>query len=399
MQTFFIMKLRSIDQVKKLNGKKVLVRVDFNVPIKRGKVASDFKIKQSLKTIKFLANEGAKIILVSHLGRPSGKDKQFSLLPVVKHLRDLMKKDIDLMEISSESEWSKLKERVGKMISGEIVMLENIRYLNGEESESKELSKKLAGLADMFVLDGFAVAHRKASSVTGVAKILPAYAGLLLSEEVNVLSRIMNKPLRPLTVLLGGAKAETKIPVMKKLMQVADRVLVGGGIYNTYLSGKKEKIGSSLVSKNSEKEVLKYCKNKKIVLPVDAVIGKPDGKDAEAVPSSDLKLAKNKAIYDIGPASVRLFAEHIKKSKTLIWNGALGMFEQHPYEYGTYSLVRFFASRSKGKAVGVCGGGESVEILEKLNLMDDLDLVSTGGGAMLEFLSGKKLPGLQSLIK
>jgi phosphoglycerate kinase len=388
--------MKSIKDVKNLYGKKVLVRVDFNIPLKDGKVVSDYKLVKSLPTIEYLLGKGAHVILVSHLGRPKGPDAKLSLKPVAKRLGELLQSRVEMLGVSG-SDWKTLREDIVKTPRETVILLENIRFLKEEEADAVTLSKALASLADIFVLDGFAVSHRRASSVSGVAKYLPSYAGLLLFEEISVLSKVLNKPKRPFVVILGGAKAETKIPVLKKLLPVSDYILVGGGIFNTFLSAKKKNIGKSLVSKDFEKEIVKYCKNKKVILPIDVVVGDEKGKNARIVSVDKLEVGKNEAIYDIGPATVHLYAEYLKKAKTLAWNGALGMFEQHPYQYGTYALVRLFAARSKGKALGVCGGGETVEILEKLHHMQDIDLVSTGGGAMLEFLSGSKLPGLKAL--
>ena len=389
--------MQSIIDVKNLYGKKVLVRVDFNIPLDKGRVVSDYKLVRSLPNIVYLLKAGAVVILVSHLGRPSGKDKKLSLKPIAARLEKLLQKKITFCNISTAADWKKLKTNTSSARPGTLFMLENIRFLKGEETENSDLSKKLADFCDLFVLDGFGVSHRRGSSVTGVARYVPAYAGLLLCEEISILGDVFRKPRRPLVVLLGGAKAETKIPILKKLLSIADYILIGGGIFNTYLSAKGKKIGDSIISSSHENEVLKYCQNKKVILPIDVVVGSEDGEGARAVDVDELKIGKDEAIFDIGPNTVKLFASHIKKAKTLIWNGALGMFEQPPYQYGTYALVRLFAARSRGRAFGICGGGETVEILEHLNLMPEIDLVSTGGGAMLEYLSGNKLPGLESL--
>jgi phosphoglycerate kinase len=389
--------MKSVRQIKKLSGKKVLVRVDFNTPVKNGKVASDYKLVKSIPTIDFLLKGGATVILVSHLGRQTGPYQKLSLKQIAKRLEDLMQKKVVFLQLNKNSDWKKIQEQIAKFPKGTLALLENIRFVPEEEKEGTNLSKALAALCDVFVLDGFAVSHRKASSVSGVAKYVPAFAGLLLFEEITVLSKVIKKPKRPLVVMLGGAKAETKIPILKKFLPIADHILVGGGIFNTYLSAKGKFVGKSLVSPDFEKDVKRYCASKKIILPVDVVVGDPKGKNVRVEKVDKLKVGKNEAIYDVGPETVRNFAEYIRKGKTLVWNGALGMFEQSPYHHGTFSLVRLFAARSKGKAVGVSGGGETVEILEKLHAMSELDLVSTGGGAMLEFFSGTKLPGLKNL--
>ncbi len=383
------MQIKSVSNLKNLKNVRVLVRVDFNVPIKKGKVLDDFKIVQSIPTIKYLLRKGARVILVSHLGRPVGTDRKLSLRPLVKTLQKLLGIEVCF------THWSKFD--TNKFCR--VTLLENIRFDKGEEANDIKFAKALSGLADLFVLDGFAVAHRDSASVSGLTKYLPAYAGLLLTQEISGLIKIISKPHKPLVVVLGGAKMETKIPVLKNLLAKADHVLVGGGIVNTYLWGKGYKIGDSLIDKDYKKEALSYGANKKIVLPIDFVVGPANGRKAKVMSTDELSLAKKCGIYDIGPRTVRLFSEYIKKANTIVWNGALGRFEQSPYYHGTYAIARIIAARSKGRAFGVCGGGETVEVLQKLKLMDDIDLVSTGGGAMLEFLSGKKLPGIKNIIK
>ncbi len=391
------MKIKSIQQVNNLANKIALVRVDFNVPIKADKVLDNYKIKKSLATIKFLMEKRAKVILVSHLGRPDGVDKKLSLKPVAAELGKFLQKNIRLLDVL---DLKKTRTQIDKLFPSAVVMLENIRFVKGEEECSEQFSKELTGLADIFVLDGFAVAHRQAASVTGVAKYLPVYGGLLLEEEIEGLNRGLKSPKKPFVVVLGGKKMETKIPVLKNLLKKANYILVGGGILNTYLWAKGYKVGNSLVDKNFKKDILRYCSKRKVILPVDVIVGTKEGKLARATATKNLNL-KNKdlAIYDIGPKTIRLFSHYIKKAKTLVWNGAMGYFEQHPYEYGTYSVARLVAARAKGVAFGITGGGETVEVLKKLHLISDIDLASTGGGSMLEYLSGKKLPGIEVLKK
>ena len=402
------MRFKSIQQVKNLANKNVLLRVDFNVPLKGGKVLDNYKIKKSLATIKFLIEKRAKVILVSHLGRPDGVDKKLSLKPVASELGKFLQKEVKLLDVKKSSRVSnvgtrhnfvKLKVQIEKLFPSAVVMLENIRFVSGEEKNSTQLAKELAGLADLFVLDGFAVAHRQTASVCGVSKYIPAYAGLLLEEEIEGLDRALKNPKKPFVVVLGGIKMETKIPVLKNLLNKANYILVGGGIFNTYLWAKGYKIGSSLVDKNLKKEALRYCSKRKVILPVDVVVGPKNGKLAKVIEVKKLNLKKDMSIFDIGPKTIKLFSQYIKKSQTLIWNGAMGYFEQHPYEYGTYSIAHLVAARAKGKAFGITGGGETVEVLKKLHLIGDVDLASTGGGSMLEYLSGKKLPGIEALKK
>ena len=388
------MRLKTIQQIKNLSKKRVIVRVDFNVPMKDGQVVDDFKIVQSLPTIKYLLNKGAQVLLISHLGRPKGVKSEFSLLPVAKKLGKLLGEKIGFSYF--------VPERIAKeFIDKKVVLLENVRFLEGEEKNSALLAQRLAKLGNILVFDGFGVSHRHSASVTGVAKYLPTYAGLLLEKEIDGLSKIIDKPKKPLVAIIGGAKTETKIPILRKMLNKADHILIGGGIFNTYLWAKGYKIGDSLVDKKFKKEILKICQSHKVILPVDVVVGDKMGKNTQIISLQQGKyhLPAGASIFDIGPETVARFSTYIKRANTLIMNGALGYFEQPAYKHGTFAITRLFASRSKGKAFGVAGGGETVEILQKLDLCADVDLVSTGGGAMLEFLSGDTLPGIKIVNK
>ena len=390
------MPLKTLDQAGKLFGKTVFLRVDFNVPIKGKKVLENYKIKKSLLTIKELLEKGAKVVVVSHLGRPTRVDKKLSLKPVAVELGAFLQKEIPLLTIS---DLVKTKNHITALQPGSLAMLENIRFLAGEVENSNKLAEDLAGLADVFVSDCFAVAHRDAASITGITRYLPSYAGNLLAEEVHGLDAVLQHPKKPLVAILGGIKMETKIPVLKNLLTKADYILVGGGIVNTYLWAKGYKLGDSIIDKNFKKEILQYCSKKKIILPVDVIVGPKDGKKARAVSVKNLTLKKGQGIFDIGPQTIKLFSKYIKKAKTLVWNGAMGNFEQHPYQYGTYAIAHLLAAQSKRIAFGVAGGGETIQVLQKLHVLSDLDLASTGGGSMLEYLGGKKLPGVEAVKK
>lgn len=406
------MKIRNIKQLRNLSGKTVLVRVDFNVPIKRKKVLDNTRLLASLPTIKYLTEKKAKVVLVTHVGRPGGKVVSgLKVDPIIEELGGLLKKKIKKLETGS---WStsakatadkmrvKLIKDIDKMRGGQVAMMENIRFSPDEKKNTGTLSQEMANLVDYFVLDGFAVAHRDSASVTGVAEYVPTYAGLLLEREIKGLEKVTTKPKKPFVAVIGGIKTETKIPVIKNLLPKTDNILVSGGIFNTYLKAKGYKVGASLVDKNYEKEVLKYCKSRKVILPTDVIVGTVDGKHFRPV-----KLAKKphqvckkgEAILDIGPESIHLFSKYIKKAQTLVWNGAMGYFEQKPYDIGTLSVARLVASRSKGKAYGVIGGGETLQSMDIVGMSEYVDLISTGGGAMLEFLSGKELPGIKAVTK
>lgn len=400
------MTIRSITQARNLGGKRILVRVDFNVPLKGKTVADDARLSASLPTIQYLLDKKAKVILVTHLGRPEGKAvPALSVKPVAKRLSELLGRNInvvDLKRLKSATATGGVPFEGGKLRIP-IVMLENIRFSPDEQGNKGTLAKDLAALADIFVLDGFAVAHRGDASVSGVAKYLPSYAGLLLDKEITRLNKIIAHPTHPFVVVLGGAKIETKIPVMKNLLAKADHVLIGGGLLNTYLAGKGYGIGDSLVDHDFMKDALKYCAHKKVVRSVDVMVGTQDGKNFRVVTigkKPHTMCEKGEGIYDMGTNTVTLFQKYIREARTLVWNGAMGYFEQEPYNAGTKAVAELIAAQSKKKTCfGVIGGGETVQSVLALGLSGDIDLVSTGGGAMLEFLAGEKLSGIVALEK
>ncbi len=397
--------MQSVKTIKDLKGKRVLVRVDFNVPIKAKKVLDDSRLKASLPTIKFLIKKKAKIILVTHVGRPGGVVKPaLKVDPIAEHLGKLLKRQVKKIETGNfkftETKKLKLQKEIAKLRDGQIAMLDNIRFSVDEKKNTGTLAVDLAELADIFVLDGFAVAHRASASVFGVARFLPSYAGLLLQDEIKGLNKVLQKPKKPFIAVIGGAKTETKIPVIKSLISKADHILIGGGIVNTYLFAKGYGVCDSLVDHKFADEALKYCKKKKVIKPVDLVVGDQEGKNFHVVeikPKPHQICKKGQMILDIGPATIRLFEEYIGKAKTVVWNGAPGYFEQEPYHIGTMAIARVVAKSSKGKAYGVIGGGETLQSMDMVGMSKYIDLVSTGGGAMLEFLAGNRLPGIEAL--
>ncbi len=400
--------MKTINKLKNLSGKIVLLRVDYNVPFEKGKILDDEKIGKSLLTIQNLQAKGAKIIIVTHLGRPEGKIvPSLKVDPLALHLEKLLGQKI--VKLDSKN-WSKDEKKadqirsdlltsIDTMLPGQVAMLENIRFSPEEENNAGTLAQELANLADIFVLDGFAVSHRADASVVGVAKYLPSYAGLLMEEEIKSLTKVLKRPKKPFVAIIGGIKSETKIPVIKNLLKKSSQILIGGGIVNTYLFAMGFQIGSSIVDKEMAQEILKYCKNKKVIKPLDVIVGDKKGKKYFVVDiDKNFKITdKSLAIYDIGPKTIQEFSKYIKKAKTIVWNGAMGYFEQKPYQHGTYSVARLVASRSKGKAFGVVGGGETLLSLEAVKMSEYIDHISTGGGAMLEFLAGKNLPGVKIL--
>jgi phosphoglycerate kinase len=369
------MKIKILNEIKNLQNKIVLVRVDFNVPLKNGKIKELYKIEKSLPTIQYLRESGATVVLMSHLGRPKGVDKKLSLKPVSVALQNNLKITNTFINISDadlkdKTKLQKLQKKIQARVGGEVVLLENVRFLKGEEKNNQNVAKALASLADTFVLDGFAVAHRDSASVTGVAKYLPTYAGLLMEEELTSLNRLFAKPKKPFVVVLGGAKMETKIPLIKKLLPLASQIIIGGGIVNTCLWAKGFKVGRSIIDKNSKKIALQLVKNKKIIMPVDLIIGDEFGKQVRVIDLKDknVQVPPKLAIYDIGPKSITLFSKYLKKANTLVWNGSMGMFEVPIYRWGSESVARLFGSRAKGQAFGVTGGGETVELVKKVIL-------------------------------
>jgi len=389
------MKVKSIKNLKNLAGKKVILRVDFNVPVKDGQIEDDYKIVRTLPTIRFLARQNAKVIIASHLGRPSPgeKNQDFSLEPVARRLSKLLGKKVNFVD---DCVGLKAGTAVGKMEKGEIVMLENIRFEKGEKENSKKLAKNLAKFGNIYVNDAFGNCHRSDMSVSAIKLYLPSYAGLLLEKEVEHLEKIIN-PKKPLVVVLGGAKIETKIKLVERLGKKAQHILIGGALANNFFVARKYEVGKSLIDEKTIKFAKKYKKGN-IILPIDVLVSaKKDGGRPRIKKINQVN--RREYIYDLGPETIRLYNNLIKKANSIIWNGPMGRFEEKPFSHGTLAIARIIASRSSGQAFGVAGGGETVDALKETKMIDYVDWVSTGGGAMLSFLGGEKMPGLKGLVK
>ena len=387
------MKLNSIEKLKSLKNKKVLVRVDFNVPMENGKVKDDYRIKAALPTINHLLSSGAKIILMAHLGEPGAKVvPALSLKPVARRLSQIIKKTVNFIP---ETVGYKADEAVAKMLAGDIVFLENLRFNDGELKDDLKFAKRLAGLGDIYVNEAFSVCHRKQASVSAIKKVLPTYYGLQLVSEVKNLDKIL-KPVKPLIVIMGGAKISTKAPIISKIYDSADKVLLGGGLANNFFKHLKLEVGKSLVDADSEVYVKKFFKGKKladkIILPIDVVVC---GRNKRPKIKSLTEVNKTDTIFDIGPETIALFSGYIKTAQTIVWNGPLGKFEEASYKHGTLAIATAVAARSTGKAYGLVGGGETVEALKQTKMEAYVDFVSTAGGAMLAYLGGNKMPGLK----
>lgn len=388
------MKIKSIKNYKEIKGKRVLLRVDMNVPIKNGIVVDDYRIIKALDTIKYLISNGCKIILLTHLGKPIPEkiEERFSVKPIVKKIIQIIGKKITVIDDFESLSGGTL---IGKMKGGDIVMLENIRYKKGELLNDEKFAKKLAKLADIYVNDAFSVCHRDEASVSAIKKYIPSFAGFLLEQEVVNLNKALN-PVEPLVVLIGGAKIKTKIRLIKNLQKKAHKVLIGGALANNFFKVDGFNVGKSMID-GEYLDLAKKLKRDNMLLPVDVVV-------SASKAGGDIKIRKinevadSDYIFDIGPETIKLFAREIEKARTIIWNGPMGFFEVKVFKTGTVSLARSVADRSRGRAFGVVGGGETVEALRALDVVDGVDWISTGGGAMLSYLGGEKMPGLSGLV-
>lgn len=401
----------------KVTGRRVLVRAGFDVPLKKNvhteewEVVDETRIKAILPTLNYLVKNKAKIIIVSHLGRPEGKwNQDKSLVPVAKALARLLDykfvtvvdrlPDYETPHVNfltgdiTKQDWAGLTK---DLTEGDILFLENMRFYPGEEENSSDFVETLASFADLFVNDAFSVAHRKEASTYGIAQRKPAYAGLGLNQEVTALSKVLRSPAHPMILVMGGAKVADKIDTIHNLAKNADKILIGGALANSFFKARGYEIGKSKFSDVSlAKDLLRNYKDK-IVLPVDVVVARSEDGQPRCVLAE--KILPSEIIYDIGPETIRKFATIIKSGKTLIWNGPMGLIENPKFRFGSLSIARTFAQRAKGKAFGVIGGGETIEAVDQAKVEEYIDHVSMGGGAMLEFLAGKKLPAIKILEK
>lgn len=387
--------IRDID----LKGKKVFVRCDFNVPMNEEREITDnTRIVAALPTIKYLLEQKCKIILASHLGRPKGEVKQeYSLAPVAKELSRLLNKEVimakDVIGPDATEKAKNLKE-------GEILLLENVRFHREETDNDPEFSKKLAEMAEIFVNDAFGTAHRAHSSTTGIANYLPAVSGFLIEKELKFLGDALNNPERPFVAILGGAKVSDKIGVIDSLLEKVDTLIIGGGMAYTFFKAQGYEVGKSLCELDKlelAKELMEKAKTKgvKLMLPVDTKIGKEFKEDTESKTVKYTEIPADWEGFDIGKETIKMFTEELKKAKTVVWNGPLGLFEFPQFAIGTNAIAKVL---SEIDATTIIGGGDSAAAVEKAGLADKMTHISTGGGASLEFLEGKKLPGIEALL-
>ncbi|MCQ2471883.1 MAG: phosphoglycerate kinase [Clostridia bacterium] len=378
-------------------GKKVLVRCDFNVPLADGKITSDKRIVASLPTIQYLVKNGAKVILCSHLGRPKGEFKpEFSLAPVAVRLSELLGQEVkmakDVVGESAQALAADLKD-------GEVMLIENVRFHKEETKNDPEFSKKLASLAELYVNDAFGSAHRAHSSTTGVADYLPAACGYLIQKEIEFMGTALANPKRPLVAILGGAKVSDKIGVITNLLEKCDTIIIGGGMAYTFMKALGYEIGTSLLEADrveDAKAMMETAKAKgvKFLIPVDNKVGKEYAPDTEAMVINSDEIPEGWMGLDIGPKTQELFADAIKGSGTVIWNGPMGVSEWENFAAGTIAVATAVAESG---AISIIGGGDSAAAVQKLGFADKMSHISTGGGASLEFLEGKELPGIAAL--
>ena len=382
-----------------LKGKKVFVRCDFNVPMDENQnITDNARIVGALPTIKYLLEQNCKIILASHLGRPKGEFKpEFSLAPVAKELSKLLGQEVimakDVIGEDAETKAANLKE-------GEILLLENVRFHKEETDNDPEFSKKLASMAEVYVNDAFGTAHRAHASTTGIASYLPAVSGFLIEKELQFLGNAVNNPERPFVAILGGAKVSDKIGVIDSLLEKVDTLMIGGGMAYTFFKAQGYEVGNSICEMDKldlAKEAMEKAEQKgvKLMLPVDTKVGKEFKPDTESKIVSYTEIPADWEGFDIGPETIKMFEDELRKAKTVVWNGPLGLFEFDQFAIGTNAIAKVL---SEIDATTIIGGGDSAAAVKKAGLEDKMTHISTGGGASLEFLEGKKLPGIEALM-
>jgi phosphoglycerate kinase len=381
-------------------GKRVFVRCDFNVPLEDGKITDDSRIVAALPTIKALLAQGAIVILASHLGRPDGKvQDSMRLRPVAERLSQLLKMPVavtgDALGVGTEDAIKRLKP-------GECILLENLRFHAAEEKNDPEFAKALASYADVYVNDAFGTAHRAHASTEGIARILPAYAGLLMEKEIEFLGKLMENPERPFAAIIGGAKVSGKIKVLRNLVDKVDIMVIGGGMANTFMLAQGKAVGKSLVEVDRVEDAKAIMEaaakhGTKIILPVDVIVAKEVTRGSEYKTLSADKVPASWNIVDVGEQSIEAMTKALEPAKTVFWNGPLGVFEIPAFSKGTKEVARFLAGRAQAGATVVVGGGDSVAAVEQQGLADKMTHISTGGGASLEFMEGKELPGVAIL--
>jgi phosphoglycerate kinase len=381
-----------------VKGKRVFCRVDFNVPMQEGKITDDTRIRAALPTIQYLIDNQAKVILASHLGRPKGKAvEEMRLTPVAGRLSELLSKEV---KKADEAYGDTVKGLIGTMNDGDVLLLENVRFYPGEEKNDPELAKAFAELADLYVNDAFGAAHRAHASTEGIAHHLPAVSGFLMEKELEVLGKALSNPDRPFTAIIGGAKVKDKIGVIENLLDLVDNLIIGGGLAYTFVKAQGHEIGKSLLEEDKidlAKSFMEKAKEKGVnfCMPVDAIVADEFSADANTKTVSIEEIPADWQALDIGPKTQEIYRDVIQKSKLVIWNGPMGVFEIDKFAGGTKAVAEALAA-SEG-TYSVIGGGDSAAAVEKFHLANKMSHISTGGGASLEFMEGKALPGVVAL--
>lgn len=390
------MNKKSVRDVE-VKGKVVFVRVDFNVPMEDGKITDDKRIRETLPTIQYLVEKGAKVVLASHMGRPKGEVvESLRLTPQAERLSELLGQPVAKAD---EAIGDAVKAKIAELKDGDVLVLENVRFYPGEEKNDADLAKSFAELADLFVNDAFGAAHRAHASTEGIAHHLPAVSGLLMEKELDVLGKALTSPERPFTAIVGGSKVKDKIDVIDNLINLADNIIIGGGLTYTFFKAQGHEVGQSLLDESKLDVVLGFVEKakklgKKLYLPVDIVVSDDFSADANTDIVSIDKIPAAWEGVDIGPKTREIYADVIKNSKLVVWNGPMGVFEIAPFSNGTRAVAEACATT---EAYTIIGGGDSAAAAEKFGLADKMDHISTGGGASLEFMEGKALPGVVAL--
>lgn len=381
-------------------GRRVFLRADLNVPLDDGKITDDTRIRASLPTLVYLLEHGSSVILASHLGRPKGKvNDALRLKPVADRLGQLLGRPV---RMTGDALGPGVMTAVDKLRPGDMLLLENLRFHSEEEENDPEFAKALAEMADIYVDDAFGSAHRAHASTEGIAHHLPAVAGLLMEREVSALSRLMDKPAKPFHTVIGGAKVSDKLEVLESLLSRCQAILVGGGMANTFLAAKGLALGKSLVENeqlDNATRIMQEARRKRVrfMLPTDALVAAQVHPRSQRMVVPVNEVPKDWSIVDIGPETIAAYTAHLNKAKTIFWNGPMGVFEIAPFAEGTNAMARYVAERTDAGVVTVVGGGDSVAAVEQLGLVERMSHVSTGGGASLEFVEGKTLPGVAAL--
>lgn len=385
-----------------VRSKRVIVRVDFNVPMSKteeGKITDNARIVAALPTIKYLIENNARIILLSHLGRPKGEaKKEFSLAPVAKELSKLLNKDVKFLQSNLVVD-DNVKDEVLKLKDGEVALLENTRFRNEETKNIDDFSKELAELGELYINDAFGTSHRAHCSNVGLCKFLPSAVGFLVEKEISIMGKALSNPERPFVAILGGAKVSDKITVIENLIEKVDSIIIGGGMAFTFLKSLGYSVGKSLLEDDKvdfAKELIEKAKSKnvKILLPIDVVVSKEFSNDSEFKIVNIDSIGDDYMGLDIGEKTVKLFSDEINNAKTVVWNGPMGVFEMSNFAKGTFEIAKAIA---ESEAISIIGGGDSASAAEKSSYKDKITHISTGGGASLEFLEGKILPGIDSI--